>query len=97
MDRVGGKTVGILGFGNIGRAFAQRVRGFGPKRIIVFDPYGYQSSADLYGTLQKLSWARQSVFRYCPLRQANTDGAASPKSWPDRLAEGRVNVDCALG
>ena len=28
VDRVGGKTVGILGFGNIGRAFAQRVSGF---------------------------------------------------------------------
>ena len=49
VDRVAGKTVGILGFGNIGRAFAQRVRGFGPKRIIAFDPFGYQSSADLYG------------------------------------------------
>ena len=49
VDRVGGKTVGILGFGNIGRAFAQRIRGFGPKRIIAFDPYGYQSQADLYG------------------------------------------------
>ena len=49
VDRVAGKTIGILGFGNIGRAFAQRVRGFGPKRIIAYDPFGYQSQADLYG------------------------------------------------
>ena len=49
VDRVAGKTVGILGFGNIGKAFAQRVRGFGPKRIIAFDPFAYQSGADLYG------------------------------------------------
>ena len=49
VDRVGGKTVGILGFGNIGHAFAQRVSGFGPRRIIAFDPYAYQSTADLYG------------------------------------------------
>ena len=49
VDRVGGKVVGILGFGNIGRAFAQRVRGFGPRRIISFDPFVPQSTADLYG------------------------------------------------
>ena len=49
VDRVAGKTIGILGFGNIGRAFSQRVRGFGPKRIIAYDPFGYQSQADLYG------------------------------------------------
>ncbi len=49
VDRIGGKTVGILGFGNIGHAFAQRVSGFGPRRIIAHDPYAYQSTADLYG------------------------------------------------
>ena len=49
VDRVAGKVVGILGFGNIGRAFAQRVSGFGPRRVIAFDPYLPQSSADLYG------------------------------------------------
>lgn len=42
-------TVGILGFGNIGRAFATRIRGFGPARIIAYDPYVPQLTADLYG------------------------------------------------
>ena len=47
--RIGGHTVGIIGFGNIGRAFAMRIRGFGPAQIIAYDPFVPQSSADLYG------------------------------------------------
>ncbi len=33
-----GKTIGIIGFGNMGRAFARRLQGFG-MRILVSDPY----------------------------------------------------------
>ncbi|MDX1382883.1 MAG: C-terminal binding protein, partial [Thermoanaerobaculia bacterium] len=47
--RIAGHTVGIVGFGNIGRAFANRIRGFGPARIIATDPYVSQLAADLYG------------------------------------------------
>lgn len=47
--RIAGHTVGIVGFGNIGRAFATRIRGFGPADIIAHDPYVEQTTADLYG------------------------------------------------
>lgn len=47
--RIAGHTVGIIGFGNIGRAFATRIRGFGPSRILAADPYVSQTTADLYG------------------------------------------------
>ena len=47
--RIAGHTIGILGFGNIGRAFSLRIRGFGPAEIIAYDPYVPQSTADLYG------------------------------------------------
>ena len=49
MRRLAGQTVGIVGFGNIGRAFATRVRGFGVNRILAFDPYVNQLAGDLYG------------------------------------------------
>lgn len=49
LRRIAGSTVGIVGFGNIGRAFATRVRGFGPFRVIAHDPYIPQTTADLYG------------------------------------------------
>ena len=48
-QRIAGHTMGIIGFGNIGRAFAMRIRGFGPANIIAYDPYVPQSTADLYG------------------------------------------------
>ena len=47
--RIAGHTVGIIGFGNIGRAFANRIRGFGPAEIIAHDPYVPQLTADVHG------------------------------------------------
>jgi D-3-phosphoglycerate dehydrogenase len=47
--RIAGGVVGINGFGNIGRAFATRVRGFGPSRILSHDPYVPQTTADIFG------------------------------------------------
>ena len=49
MRRLAGHTVGIVGFGNVGRAFANRVRGFGVSRILAYDPYVNQLAGDLYG------------------------------------------------
>lgn len=49
MRRLSGQVVGIVGFGNIGRAFATRIRGFGVSRILAFDPYVNQLAGDLYG------------------------------------------------
>ena len=47
--RIAGHTVGIVGFGNIGRAFATRIRGFGPFDVVAYDPYVPQTAGDLYG------------------------------------------------
>ncbi len=38
LRRIGGRTVGIIGFGRIGKAVAKRLTGFAPKRIVVSDP-----------------------------------------------------------
>lgn len=37
--RTTGKNLGIFGYGQIGRAFHRKWKGFLPKRVLVFDPY----------------------------------------------------------
>lgn len=42
---IGGKTVGIIGYGNMGKAFAQRLRGFGAE-VICYDILGGVGNED---------------------------------------------------
>src|SRR5207248_4327565 len=35
---IGGRTVGMLGFGHVGRRFAEKLSGFQP-RLLAYDPY----------------------------------------------------------
>ena len=37
--RIAGSTLGLLGFGKIARSYLERMRGFGIKDVLVFDPY----------------------------------------------------------
>ena len=43
------QAAGIIALGNIGRAVALRMRGFGPSRIIAYDKYVDQVTADIFG------------------------------------------------
>lgn len=47
-----GKTLGIVGFGAIGKNLATRARAFG-MRVVAFDPYFDQAFASLHGVEQK--------------------------------------------
>ncbi len=99
VDRVAGKTVGILGFGNIGKAFAQRVRGFGPMRIIAFDPFGYQSGADLYGVqlveLDELLAESDIITIHAP-HTADTDHIINAETL-EKMKPTAILVNCARG
>ncbi|TNF43393.1 MAG: phosphoglycerate dehydrogenase [Cytophagales bacterium] len=47
-----GKTVGVMGFGNMGKAFAKRLQGFGV-RILAYDKYKKNFSTD---QVEEVSW-----------------------------------------
>ncbi|RJR36381.1 MAG: C-terminal binding protein [Desulfobacteraceae bacterium] len=43
--RTTGKVLGLIGYGQIGRAFHRKWKGFLPSRVLVFDPYARESIA----------------------------------------------------
>jgi D-3-phosphoglycerate dehydrogenase len=45
---LGGRTVGLIGFGNVGRQLATRIRGFDVK-LLVYDPYVDEETISSYG------------------------------------------------
>lgn len=51
IHRITGETLGLVGFGNIGRAVAKRAAGFDLK-VIAYDPYVSKDVFDLYGAQQ---------------------------------------------
>lgn len=99
LRRIAGNTVGIYGLGNIGKAFASRVRGFGPARIIAHDPYVPQTTADLYGV--KLvdfdTLLRESDFItvHSPAT-AETNHAFNEESF-GRMKPTAIFINCARG
>ena len=44
-----GKTIGIMGFGAIGRCFARLMKGFEVKEILAYDPYPNEEAAKELG------------------------------------------------
>jgi D-3-phosphoglycerate dehydrogenase len=65
-----GKTVGIIGYGNMGSAFAQRLRGFGVK-VIVHDKYktGFGNDSIHESTLETLFEEADIVSLHTPLTE----------------------------
>lgn len=63
-----GKTIGIIGYGNMGSAFAQRLQGFGCK-VLVYDKYkkGFGNSSIIESTLEELQNECDIVSLHTPL------------------------------
>ncbi len=67
-----GKTVGIIGFGHMGQAFARRLTGFGVE-VIAYDPRVPQSKLGRMVSLKELKAEADVVSLHTPLTEA-TDG-----------------------
>lgn len=63
-----GKTVGIIGYGNMGRAFAERLKGFGVK-VLVYDKYkkGFGSDDIQEVSLEKIFEETDVLSLHTPL------------------------------
>ncbi len=48
---IAGRTIGMVGFGKVGQAFAQRLRGFEPI-LVAFDPYVTDEQLDRHGVIR---------------------------------------------
>lgn len=75
-----GKTVGILGYGNMGNAFAQRLQGFEAQRVIAYDKFktDYGNAFAEAVSLEKLQQESDILSIHIPYMPANhyfIDGA----------------------
>lgn len=62
MIELGGHTVGLIGFGQVGRQVARRLSGFGVE-LLVYDPYVERNLIDAAGAKRVLDLA--TIFREC--------------------------------
>jgi glycerate dehydrogenase len=82
-----GKTLGIVGFGRIGQAFARIAQALGMK-VVAFDSYqdaSLESATLRYVTLDELYAQSDVISLHCPLTEANRrmiDAAAIAKMKP---------------
>lgn len=90
-----GKTLGLLGFGNIGRETAKRAIGLG-MNVIAFDPF--VTSTDMNVTLaskEDVIKKADYISLHMPLIKA--EGPAVAKKEFDMMKKGVIIVNCARG
>lgn len=101
---LGGKTVGIIGYGNMGSAFAQRLRGF-EVNVLVYDKYktGFGNAFVQESSLERIFEEADVVSLHIPLT-AETHcmvndaflGAFRKPIWLINTARGKVLETAAL-
>lgn len=97
--KLSGKTVGILGFGNIGRNVAQRLQGF-EVEIIYHDPYRAPAEVEKrfnarYVSFDELIEKSDILTLHCPGGEANHHIINA--STLARMKRGSALVNCARG
>lgn len=90
------KTVGIIGYGNMGRAFAQRLSGFGCK-VLAYDKYisGYSDSCVEEVAMQRLFEEADMISLHIPLT-AETKGMVN-REYLSRFKKNIVLINTSRG
>ena len=95
---VSGKTVGIVGFGTIGRLFAERARGL-KMRVIGFDPFVTEATFGEYGVekvdLDALVTTADFITLHCPVTK-DTRGLLNRQRLSS-MKKGARLINCARG
>jgi phosphonate dehydrogenase len=89
-----GSTVGILGMGAVGRAIAERLRGFGPRRIVYWDQS--RLAPELERKLQVDAGAFDEILRSSDFVLLALPLTASTRHVVDRSALARMKRDALL-
>jgi phosphoglycerate dehydrogenase-like enzyme len=94
-----GKTVGIVGFGNIGRALARKLRGF-ETRLVYFDPRRPPQELEQelmaeYASFEDLLARSDIITIHCPGGAENRDFIDAAAF--DRMRSGAILINAARG
>lgn len=89
-----GSTVGIFGYGSIGRATARRLRGFGC-RIVVCDPLIFEADEFPLVSLDQLVAEADVVSVHAPLTEATHHALSAPQF--AAMKEGAIVVNTSRG
>jgi D-3-phosphoglycerate dehydrogenase len=71
MYRVAGRTLGLIGYGRIARAFERKMRGFGVDRVLIYDPYATDVSGVERVDLDTLCSESDYISLHAPLTAQN--------------------------
>lgn len=95
---IGGKTIGLLGFGNIARQVAKRLQGWDAK-LVAYDPYVTQEQADALGvemlSLEDILRVSDILSFHMPLNDQTRHMISTPQF--EMMKDGVVIVNTARG
>ena len=97
--RMIGKTVGIIGFGRIGKVFFRKLQGFNLSEYLVYDPYFSQETADEYGiklvSMEQLLSQSDYISVHSPLND-ETENMLSHNEF-SQMKENAIIINTARG
>jgi D-3-phosphoglycerate dehydrogenase / 2-oxoglutarate reductase len=93
-DEIGGKTLGIIGYGNIGHETAKRALALG-MNVIAYDPYVTSSNGVKMVTLEELIAHADYISLHVPKTEETTDMLGAEQF--AKMKDGVRIINCARG